>query len=205
MKCIHIGASKCEEAHIYESLGFEDVFYVEAIPYLVHISKQKLNKLNKEKNKNYKCVQALVWNKEDEVKEFHLFNNSTFASIHGINEKNWPWENIQEGEIIKLKTTTLDKLLDNNNINREEYEFLSIDVQGAEYEVLEGCPELLKHVKCMVLEASTIEFYKDQKTFPVLKQFLEKLGFIVENPRMSHDNVRAHKMGYEHYLNVMKR
>ena len=51
------------------------------------------------------------------------------------------WKNRQTAEVVKTKTTTLDLETKNHKFNPD---FIKIDTQGAEYEILEGSKDTLK-------------------------------------------------------------
>lgn len=58
-----------------------------------------------------------------------------------------------------------------------EPDFLKIDVQGFELEVLQGAGELLSHVLCIELETQLIPVYKGQPLFHDIYAFLRQAGF----------------------------
>lgn len=199
MKMIHIGASTMEEIELYNEKDVGNVVYVEGFGDICQQNQKKLKEFNERTNKNYICLHALVWYKSGETKTLKRFNNHTFGSILGINDKEWKWGGIKDiGKWDEtLETITLDKLLSDNNINTEEYKLLTIDVQGAEYEVFLGSPKLLPGINCIKFEASTREFYKGQVLHKDLKKFLEERGFIVEDPETDHRDVFAYREGCE--------
>jgi hypothetical protein len=57
-------------------------------------------------------------------------------------------------------------------------DFLSLDVQGAEFDILKGADQLLK-IKCIgvQLEAEFVKIYENQKTFSDINALMESLGF----------------------------
>lgn len=62
--------------------------------------------------------------------------------------------------------------------NIPSIDFLSLDVQGAEFDILEGAKSLLqKSCLGIQLEAEFAEFYRGQKTFSEINALLEGLGF----------------------------
>ena len=86
--------------------------------------------------------------------------------------KNFEWFNINS-EIIKkekVKTKKLDDL-------KERIDFLKIDVQGYESEVIKYGKEKIKNSLVVQLETSPIPLYKNEKTFPHVVLELEKLDF----------------------------
>lgn len=75
---------------------------------------------------------------------------------------------------INVATTTLEDVFNNNNINR--CDFLKIDCEGAEYEILFNTPPLiLKRIRTITLESH--DYFRDKKG--ELKKFLENNDFIV--------------------------
>jgi FkbM family methyltransferase len=76
---------------------------------------------------------------------------------------------------IKTPTITLKKIFDDNEIDC--CDFLKIDCEGAEYEILYNTPpEILKRVKTITLESH--DYFRDKKG--ELKKILEDNGFIVD-------------------------
>ena len=69
--------------------------------------------------------------------EIH-FNKNQFVNTKGI-------------EKIKVLTETVDNYCKENNF---EPDFIKIDAEGAEINILKGSLETIKHVKCMMIEAS---------------------------------------------------
>ncbi|HEX4000141.1 MAG TPA: FkbM family methyltransferase [Pirellulales bacterium] len=56
-------------------------------------------------------------------------------------------------------------------------DMMEIDVQGYEYQVLEGCGELLSAVGSLSLELHFQQFYREQKTFAEVHAWLYSKGF----------------------------
>jgi len=76
---------------------------------------------------------------------------------------------------VQIETLTLDAWAQQYNINYVD--FLWLDLQGSELDVLRASPHILKTVKVIWTEASYGEMYKKCARFPQLKQFLENAGF----------------------------
>jgi FkbM family methyltransferase len=77
-------------------------------------------------------------------------------------------------EVTAVKTvavTRLDAALD------EPADWIKLDVQGVEQEVLEGAGALLDGATVLVLELSAIEQYAGQKTFEATYRYLAERGF----------------------------
>jgi hypothetical protein len=78
---------------------------------------------------------------------------------------------------IKLKTITLDSLIERNNVNIVEYNTLMIDVQGAEYLVLKGFKKNIKNIDYIYTELNFESMYKNCILEKDLTPYLSNLGF----------------------------
>jgi hypothetical protein len=67
--------------------------------------------------------------------------------------------------------------LDNIEFNREDYNFINIDIQGYELEALRGMIKQLKHVDYIYTEINTSDVYKDCAHVTDLDRFLGDFGF----------------------------
>jgi len=77
---------------------------------------------------------------------------------------------------IEIETTTLDAVCEAENIN--SVDFLQIDVQGADLQVLEGANRLLEHnVLAIQIEVEFSHLYANQPLFSDVDSFLRKQGF----------------------------
>ena len=54
---------------------------------------------------------------------------------------------------------------------------LKLDTQGTEYEILEGCGNILNKVKTITCEVEHIELYKNQKLYLDVDKYLKSYGF----------------------------
>lgn len=78
-------------------------------------------------------------------------------------------------KVVEIPTTTLDTWADINNI--KEVDFIKLDVQGAELEILKGADKLLKTVLGLETEVEFIPLYADQPLFADIDIFLRKQDF----------------------------
>lgn len=80
---------------------------------------------------------------------------------------------------LQIEMVTLDELLWQDKRPAPLPDFLSIDVQGAEYDILMGAARTLdQSVLGLILEVSFHEIYKDQKLFGDLTRMLHERGFL---------------------------
>ena len=82
-----------------------------------------------------------------------------------------------------VKSTTFDKWMEEYNIAK--IDFLWLDLQGMEYEVLKASPNLLSMVKVIYTEVSTIELYEGQAMYLTLRDWLIENGFVLRKEDLS--------------------
>lgn len=79
-------------------------------------------------------------------------------------------------EQIEVDAVTLNSFCKNNNINSVDAIFM--DVQGAEWNVINGCSDFISTTKAIILEWSTkYVLYEDELDFNFIKLYLESIGF----------------------------
>lgn len=81
--------------------------------------------------------------------------------------------------VISIPTTTLDRVLFAEREQAENLgEFLKIDVQGAEYDLLQGAHRTLaERTVAIIVETAFFSFYNRQKLFSEVELFLRERGF----------------------------
>jgi len=83
-------------------------------------------------------------------------------------------------EKIKVKNKKIDDLIEENNLNYKDYNFLNIDAQGAELMVLNGAKKLLSlNYLTSIFVEITVEqpFYENNSSFQDVKNLLKEYNF----------------------------
>ena len=97
------------------------------------------------------------------------------AALDCLQENGLPWSSeatLIETEIVQ--TRTLDSYCQETGLWPH---FLSMDIQGAEYEVLIGAPRALQPLLAIVTEVEFRQIYLGQKLFTDIDRFLSGMGF----------------------------
>jgi FkbM family methyltransferase len=167
---IHVGAHHCEELGIYNKMGIpiDKIIWFEADDQLVTLCKKSNPNL-----RIYSCVAAEVDNRSC---TFGVSSNTGASSSIlplGIHAHDYP--EIKYVEQRTLQTTRLDTFFSIYGIN-EKFNFLTIDVQGAELLVLKGMGRLLEMIDYLYLEVNNVEMYKGCALIHELDDFLIKNG-----------------------------
>jgi 2-O-methyltransferase len=80
-------------------------------------------------------------------------------------------------EEITVTAENLDSWMTENNIVK--IDFMWLDMQGFEMQMLKGAPEALKKVSAIYTEVSLIETYEGVPLYPEFRAFLAGHGFVV--------------------------
>ena len=80
-------------------------------------------------------VNIAISNKIDDVDLYFYHNRSP---INTIDKKTSDFQNAQVSEVKKIKTNTLDNIINNSKFSNKKINLLSVDVEGHELEVLQG-------------------------------------------------------------------
>lgn len=96
-----------------------------------------------------------------------------------IQENGQPWRTEAElMQTITMETETLDGYCEKTGLWPD---FLSMDIQGAEYEVLRGAPRALKTILGIITEVEFRQIYQEQKLFADIHVLLRAAGFDLIN------------------------
>ena len=163
---LHVGAHECEEISLYDKyLPRNNVLWIDALQDKVEFSKRRYPGVLIE--------QAVVSDVIEEV-TFNISNNGQSSSIleFGIHSIHHP----QVHYVSSFKQTT--KLLRDIICKYDiDYNFLNLDIQGAELKALKGMEEYLDKVDYIYTEVNEDYVYKGCALVSELDEFLGKYGF----------------------------
>ncbi|NOU38248.1 MAG: FkbM family methyltransferase [Ferruginibacter sp.] len=135
---------------------------------MIEAQPQKESILKLLKNKNIDYIIALV--SSDDNLEVNFYENETASHIN--------FSNIIDLNSTKIvKTKSLNTILSEKNITYPN--FLKLDVQGHEIEVLKGCLNVLANVEICLLEVTLIKLGDNDVLFTELNNFMDAQGFQV--------------------------
>jgi FkbM family methyltransferase len=144
----------------------------------------EFDKLNKE-NKTHSILPFAIGAKE-EKRDLNIAEYASGSSLYNINQKTvsrfWDYENLISNKTEIIDCVSLDYLYKEKIIPVPN--FIKIDVEGAEFEVLEGASNVLLNQDCLGLKIECRfddwlidEDNKPIKTFSEIDIYLKKLGF----------------------------
>lgn len=169
---IHVGAHECEERDGYINyfkLNDANVVWVEAIPEKADAAKKR--------NPGIILFNHCVSDKDDQEVNFMVTNNYQSSSMLNFKTHSIEHPDVVETNRIKLKTKTLNTIFKENSLSPSNYNFMNLDIQGAELLALKGSYEILPHIDYIYSEVNSKELYEGCALLPELDQFLETFGF----------------------------
>ncbi len=162
-----------------------------------------------------RVIPALITDKSDNI-SFNLTFHPSGSSTYHFNEyyKNYTsvhyprYGEFVIGEALKIKKTinfkssTLPEAVSQYDI---KIDFLSLDVQGAEFDILKSSEELLKkEILGVVLEVEFVELYKDQKIFTYIHDLMVRNGFsLIDINSMGKLDIRSLPIGFRGWGDII--
>lgn len=169
---IHIGAHECEERSEYLShFGLNDtkIVWIDAI----NVKVEKM----KGKNPNLMIFNECISNKDNEVVSFMVANNYESSSMLNFKTHSTEHPQVKEVARLTLKTKTLKTFYAENSIDTNNYNFINIDIQGAELLALQGAGDILYSMDYIYLEVNVAELYEGCCLLPEIDAYLTEYGF----------------------------
>jgi FkbM family methyltransferase len=168
---IHVGAHLMEERETYISNSIFDIIWIEANPKIY----QSIN--SKKLLKQEKIFNHAISDKDNKLYEFNITNNSQSSSILKLDKHKIHHPQVYVNEIIPVYSKRMDTLFLENNIDINNYNFLNIDIQGAELLAIKSFGDLLNSIKYIYTEINTNTLYKDCALVSEIDDYLSKYGF----------------------------
>ena len=162
---LHVGAHECEELTDYNFYITNDkILWVEALPNKVDQCKQKYPNI---------LIENAVVSDTVEIVKFNVSNNGQSSSIleFGLHSQFHP--QVHYVTSFETETKLLKDILPKYNI---KYNFLNLDIQGAELKALKGMDTFLPNVDYIYTEVNSDYVYKDCALITEIDEYLLKFG-----------------------------
>ena len=156
---IHVGLYDFPEHDCYTKLVGTNVIGVEANKFVYEtMSKPVADKCG------YKSYNECVYSEDGLEKKFYLANDS--SSLSPVS-----------GNSVTVTTKKLSTLIDENNIDMNKFDFLNIDAEGAELEILKGFENYLHYINVIDLETSYNDRSNTGASHDVIVEWLNQKNF----------------------------
>ena len=140
--------------------------------------KEEVDRLNSKENFFHysKFIAACVAGHSGKI-DFMLHKDAGNSSIYKYDKKYSDWYSEQNRSpverITNLPCDTLDNLIDSGL----DVDFIKLDTQGSEYEILSGASKVLEKALMVELEVEFLSMYEGQKLAPSIMEKMNLLGF----------------------------
>jgi FkbM family methyltransferase len=159
---IHIGAHYGEEVSNYVNLGIDDIVLFEPLEENFEILKNNVSELNA--NITGYCV--ALGNKNQNVNMFLSSNNLESSSVL----KPKVHLDLHPEVVFSGEETVEMKRLD--DFSFKNYNFINLDVQGYEMEVLKGAEKTLENIDYLYCEVNRNEIYEGNAYIEEIDEYL---------------------------------
>jgi FkbM family methyltransferase len=164
---LHVGAHECEELNDYERyIPRNQILWIEALQNKVELCKQIYP--------NVLIENAIVSDVVENVR-FNVSNNGQSSSILEFGLHSYFHPHVHYVNSFESETKLLKDIISNYNI---DYNFLNLDIQGAELKALKGMEEYLHKVDYVYTEVNSDYVYKECALVTELDEYLKKFGLI---------------------------
>jgi FkbM family methyltransferase len=164
---IHIGAHYGEEIHEYVDNGIQDIVVFEPLSKNFEVLHENLSNINA----NVSGYQVALGNKTGK-EVMHLSSNDAQSS--SILK---PKEHLEHHPDVTFDGTEEVEVKTLDSFNFTQYNFINMDVQGYELEVLKGSKKTLESVDYVYCEVNRGEMYEGNAMIEEIDEYLSEYGF----------------------------
>lgn len=114
------------------------------------------------------------------TKKFYRMKSDPIGTGHSLYKENthhYAGENLLVEEI---QTDTMDSILEQSSFNNLSFDFIKLDTQGSELDILKGCSKLLSNAKIILAETDVSNYNQGCPPQKDVIQFMQKNGFEVD-------------------------
>jgi len=177
---IHVGAHRAEELEVYKNLGVAKTIWIEANPGLLgHI-------INKTIFSPGQSIHLAAAHETDfEIVRLNVANNGESSSILDLDYHKIVHPHIHYVEQVEIPTRRVDSIVSDGGYDPSFFNFMNIDVQGAELLVLKGSTGILDNIDFIYSEVNERHLYKDCALVHEIDEFLNPYVFVRNFTKMT--------------------
>lgn len=168
---LHVGAHEGEEYETYCQAGW--VTSEKRVTW-VEIQHDLVSKLQKKLPRDLNTIlEGAIWDRDGISLNLQLANNSQATSLLGFGTHSETYPEISVIREENVITTRLDSLLNNN----QTFDFVNLDIQGAELKALVGMGKMIDNVNWVYTEVNKRSVYEGCALVGEMDDFLLQHGF----------------------------
>lgn len=168
---IHIGAREAEELEYYLDHKVNDILWIEADPTAEAALQNAIKK-----HPGSKIGMVAIADQTGTITLHRTSNTGHSSSILKLKNHLQYYPYIQETDAFEVQSYKLDDYLTAEQ--KQQYNILVMDIQGAELIALKGATETLKNVDAIIAEVNFDELYENCVLMPELDSYLQQHGFV---------------------------
>jgi FkbM family methyltransferase len=193
---IHVGANSGQERDLYACHKLH-VVWIEPIPEVFEALSTNI-----ENYPNQIAFQRLLTDQDGAEHVFHIANNGgASSSILELKLHKDIWPGVDYEKSVKLRSTTLDSLIEKEQIDIGKYDALIMDTQGSELLVLKGAVSALRAFRFVKTEVPDFESYVGCCQLKDIDSYLRLNGF----REISRHKFAEHKTGGSYFDVIYER
>jgi FkbM family methyltransferase len=184
---LDVGAHKGESINLFlKNFKVKKIYSFESSPINFNLLKQNLISIKKKFINTEIVIENLTLGSENKEALLKQIDESSSSTLNDINLESNYFKKKQKllynekkknfYENLKINVTTLDEYLDKNKI--KYIDFLKIDTEGYEYEVLKGLKKNINNIKLIMFEHHYDDMLNKGYSFGDIKELLNKNNFI---------------------------
>jgi FkbM family methyltransferase len=183
---IHIGAFYGQEKQTYNNLNIKNVIWVEANPNYEEIIRNNVG--------DDIIIISGIGNTNEEL-TFNVANNGQSSSFLEFGTHLDEHPGINFSEKIKIPVKRMIDVVNEYNININDYNFLNVDIQGYELEAFKGFDNLLNNFDFIYCEVNEKELYVGCPLINEIDEYLNTFNF-----KRVLTNITGHGWGDAFYI-----
>tara|TARA_B100000674_G_C37498169_1_gene759115 strand:+ start:28 stop:678 length:651 start_codon:yes stop_codon:yes gene_type:complete len=173
---IHIGACKGEEIFSYFRNGIKKIVLIEANIKLINRLKFKSFIYNNLFNMDIKIENFAASDRSGNKIKLNIANNTQSSSILKLGKHSDLYPEIKYINEMEVETNTINQIFQ-NKYNIKEFNFMNLDIQGAELLALKGSDNILRYIDAIYTEVNLDEIYLNCARIEDIDKYLEIFGF----------------------------
>ena len=176
---LHIGGFDGAENGRYEAMGFANRLFVEAQP-------DTFAKLAKNlEGTNAFCENYAISDRGGKAK-LHVANNGQSTSILPMAKHRDVYPHIEQTSELEIETIRVDDLLARSKYASLQFNFMNVDIQGAELLALSGATVALTTFEILNLEINFDRLYEGVPHVTQIDAFLSAFDFVRADTVLAH-------------------
>jgi FkbM family methyltransferase len=166
---LHVGAHEAEELTDYQAAGWSPVVWVEALPDKAAQLQERFRG-----TVDQTAISALAWDADGESLTLWRANNGQSSSALPMGTHLVEHPEVRVVEDLSIQSSRLDTLLQGT---AHRFEFINLDIQGAELRALRGLGDRIREVRWIYCEVNEKPLYVGAHLMSEIDAYLTPFGF----------------------------